>query len=362
MFSKIDRVNIIDNQTDLLFTIQAKSDKSTEFLKMWLDDNQQKIIHILDSKGGILLKGFNIKSAQDFEDIAKIVEPNLSDQHAFDGATTLWHTQYTYEAASPSIKKAMTPLSFHNEDSFISRIPSIIMLCSLEPASKWGGESLLVDCRHVFNSLPKAIQNKYKYKTITSKLLLNDALFLVNSRISKNSSEIFRVAKEHGTTKASRASDHETQFIFNTPTTIEGIDSNTPVWFNTLHQAFYLNACMDIWRAYRLKKGVVNILLACSTLFKLSVKTLKSMVAQFLSKKIMYECRLSDGDKISMKEKLAMNRAYWENMHVLPQEAGSIIILNNKLIAHGRMPYKGRRLLLSCIGNPIMTDTLKLTP
>ena len=146
-------VNVKESTEHFLLEITPVQDSSPEYLREWVEENYQLIEDKITLHGGILFKGFDIKTATDFEDIVLSIDANLADKHIFDGGVGTKRTKFVFDVASPAIKKMLTPLSLHNEDSFVAEVPTKIMFCSLNSAP-WGGESLIADCRKVYQSLP----------------------------------------------------------------------------------------------------------------------------------------------------------------------------------------------------------------
>lgn len=362
MFKNDNFVKILETPNHSLLQIEAQKDKSIKSLKKWVQNNHKLLQEKIALHGGIFFKGFNINNALDFEIVAKAIDPNLCDKHPFDSGARTWLTKYIYEASISLINQSLIPISFHNEDSYISCVPSTIMFCSLEPAL-WGGESLIADCRKVFSALPCKLKKKFINKDVQSKFVFNDDIFLVNSRISKNKNDIIELGKAYGAEEVLRTFEDATQFLFKVPAVIKCNSSKDPVLFNLFHQTA-ISYIIDIWFAYSYKKGFLSkvngyflIILSLIKGLKLFIKSLikrKQMDSEIFSPSKRIEYSLLDGENISLLELIQINLAFWKNAVILPLQKGDFIVLDNRLVAHGRMPYKGRRVLLSCIGSPTM--------
>jgi len=53
------------------------------------------------------------------------------------------------------------------------------------------------------------------------------------------------------------------------------------------------------------------------------------------------------GRSLSLPDVININRAYWKNFTFLKWQAGDVLVLNNELCSHGRMPYEGKRTVLT---------------
>lgn len=344
-------MNISTSTKHFLLEITPTYDRSPEFLQEWIKDNYQLIQDKLALHGGILFKDFEIKNAEDFENIALSIEPDLADKHIFDGAVCTKRTKFVSDVASPKIKKMLTPLSLHNEDSFVGTVPSKIMFCSLNSAP-WGGESLVADCRKVYASLPQKIKDKYYNKKLISTLVLEDKLFLANSQILKNIQHIAEFSKNNGAETVERILDDMTKFTFTIPTTLTSPFSKEIVWFNTLHQAVFYNKCIDIWMAYKQLGGFSNRIKSIWLIFLSLLQDFTLYVKAGRHPLKMHDCKLLDGQDITAWDRIQMGLAFWENTSVLRLKDGDFFVLDNRLAAHGRMPYKGRRLMVSAMTKP----------
>jgi len=334
--------------------IRARKNHSVGTLKAWIKKNEDILKIKLSTVGGLLFRGFDIDSPEKFEVIAKAIEPNLCKTHDFDDGARTWLTDYIYEASLGSIIKDQIPLSFHNEDAFVPYVPSTIMLCALEP-SAYGGETLLADCRKVFQSFPKDLQEKFLGFSVKSSFSMEDSIFLVNTHLPKNVKAIQHLAQKYGATNVYRVGDFRTRFTFVIPTVIHHENTKEPIWFSRVHQAVTLSRIVDIWHSYKYRKSILSLLegfmVMVKTIFNhywLKLKSYKTPEDQ----KNLYT--FSNGTPIPLRDQFKICSSYWKNAVIEPLNAGDVIVLDNRLVTHGRLPYKGKRRLLSCIGNQIM--------
>lgn len=349
-----EKYSICANPSTSLVTIKPHAENSVEELVEWIKINKSTLRSKLNSVGGLYFHGFDVKTPEDFESIALTIEPELCQSHDFDDGARMWLTPFIYEASPATFGKDLVPLSFHNEDAFLSKVPHTLMLCALNPSPN-GGETIIADCRKVFASLTSDLQNKYMQKTILSTFTTPDSVFLVNTRILKHHDEIQKLANNYGAISVERIGEHHTRFSFSIPPVIKHTHRPEPLWFGRAHQASVLTRLVDIWHAYRYPNRrvarPVSLFVAAKTIyFWLSLK-LKSIRGK-LTKSNMYsnDCRFDDSTAIPLKDQFTICHAYWKNASVIPLKAGDVIILDNLLMTHGRLPYKGKRELLSCMG------------
>ncbi|MBF5058994.1 TauD/TfdA family dioxygenase [Candidatus Neptunochlamydia vexilliferae] len=353
-------VKITESPDHFLLQIEPLQDTSTSHLKQWLKESHSFIQEKMIEYGGIYFKGFDVETAQDFEDIAIEIDPHLCDRHPFNCSTRTWHTKYTCEVANPNIKKSLIPKGMHNEDAYVGKIPKTIFFHPLEP-SKEGGETLVADCRKIYRLLPEKLKKKLRGKAMRNDLVMHDEALLVNGRIPKSMEAIEQLGASHNSKETVRISDNLTRFRFEIPAVINCEGCPDPVWFNLIYIAPTLsyNTYIDTWFAYSHLGGCLNKLRAIRIIFSTLYKDIKFWVKSlfnrnpedpnYLSEVGHYS--LTDGTKISFWERVQINLAIWKSAAVVPLKKGEIVALDNRLTSHGRMPFKGRRVFLAALGS-----------
>lgn len=346
-------IKILNSESTLPLIIEASQKVSVDDLEKWIKNNRKYIHEKLNSIGGILFRGFDIKTAHDFEKIAKLIDKNLCTSHPFDGGARMWLTKYIYEADITEYTSAPLPVPFHNEDSYIPYLPSTLMFCCIKPA-EFGGESIISDCRKVFSSLPLNLQKKYSAKTIKMTFAHSDSLFLVNSCIPKNEEEIKKFAKKYGASNCKRIGEDETEFTFDVPAVIKTKNHKQTSYIGRVHFADYLTFALDIFLSYRSRKKFSHRVMMCWLIIQCIAKHFRDVGASyFKANKRRHWCTFGNNEPIPLSDQIKITFAFWRNSVTFPLESSDILVLNNLLISHGRLPYKGKRIILSCIGSLI---------
>jgi alpha-ketoglutarate-dependent taurine dioxygenase len=124
----------------------------------WARNNRDYIAQKLHIHGGILFRGFNLKTPQDFERVAAGVYTELFSEYGDlprEGAGGKIYSSTPY----PEDKCIL----YHNESSHMNRWPTrISFFCVI--AAKEGGCSPIVDCRKVYQQLDPNVRQKFEEK------------------------------------------------------------------------------------------------------------------------------------------------------------------------------------------------------
>jgi hypothetical protein len=176
---------------------------------------------------------------------------------------------------------------------------------------------------------------------------------LVNSCLPKNQKKIENFAKEQRAINCRRVGESNTEFIFNVPAVIE-TSKNMFSYIGRAHFADYLTYAIDIFFSYRNKRKIIDKLTMITLILVCIGRYLKYSYHSFFTKNgKKYWCSFKNDKKIPILEQINITLAVWKCSTILPLKSSDILVLNNLLASHGRLPYKGKRVLLSCIGSVI---------
>lgn len=122
--------------------------------------------------GAVLIRGFQINDAPEFERAIKSLQPNLSDAYrgtsprsVFDG------TKYTFSAADAPNSY---PIAQHCEMSFLKSPPRQLYFGCLQESKSGGGETALCDFRAVANEFDAfSVTSLQRRNLIIDKRIIN---------------------------------------------------------------------------------------------------------------------------------------------------------------------------------------------
>jgi alpha-ketoglutarate-dependent taurine dioxygenase len=124
----------------------------------WARNNREYIAQKLRSHGGILFRGFNLKTPQDFEAVAAGIYTEIYSEYGDLPRESAGGNIYT-STPYPEDKRIL----YHNESSHMNRWATrISFFCII--AAKQGGCSPVVDCRKVYQQLDPMVRQKFEEK------------------------------------------------------------------------------------------------------------------------------------------------------------------------------------------------------
>ncbi|MFZ1133625.1 MAG: TauD/TfdA family dioxygenase [Candidatus Korobacteraceae bacterium] len=160
----------------------------------WARNNRDYVAQKLHKHGGILFRGFNLKTPQDFERVAAGVYTELFSEYGDlprEGAGGKIYTSTPY----PEEKCIL----YHNESSHMNRWPTrISFFCVI--AAKEGGCSPVVDCRKVYQQLDPVIREKFEQKGVMYVRNFSDGLDVSWQHFfqTDNRSEVEEICSKQG--------------------------------------------------------------------------------------------------------------------------------------------------------------------
>jgi alpha-ketoglutarate-dependent taurine dioxygenase len=286
--------------------------------------------------GAILFRGFGLRSAEDFHAAAAC---------CFRGAFRLYlggvspRGQITSGVYQSTRIPAYLRITLHNEMSYLPDPPrALAFFCMVEPSQ--GGETPLGDSRAIYQRIPAPIRARFEThgvryhrhlygprwysptRAVSRILELHaswTAAFSTNDR-----SQVERVCAEQDATV--RWNWEESALITNTlPGVREHPETGEKVWFN--HVSTFVatprTAGLARWLLYH---------------------------AGFPSPRSRpFHATLGNGDPFRLAELDCINRALDSATVKFRWQRGDLLLVDNFLVAHGRMPFRGERRILVAI-------------
>ncbi|MDB5226611.1 MAG: Taurine catabolism dioxygenase TauD/TfdA [Bacteroidota bacterium] len=341
-------LNYFSEDTKLPLVITpSNGDVSKQSLVEWIASNKEMLNEKLREAGAVLFRGFQIDSAQDFEDVSKAMDNDLKD----DYLGTSPRDKKSGFVFSASELPPHYPIMQHCEMSFLPSAPrKLFFYCHVEPI--YGGETPICDFRKVYEELDPTIRDEFEFKGV--KHIRN---YSAPDDTSKNAFQLKKWNEMFLTTDKSiiekKCADNDIVCEWKENNGLRLINKNAATkihpqtgrkaWFNHA-QVFHVSAAAEEYhkifkRQKRWETLKTSVLLDVLTFYKKLTKNPndQSMHVTF-----------GDDSQIPDYYIEHIQDVIWRNMVIQPWKKGDVICLDNFSISHGRLPYYGPREIMVC--------------
>ncbi|MFT5112342.1 MAG: hypothetical protein ACI8P9_001666 [Parasphingorhabdus sp.] len=292
----------------------------------WAAENASNIQTLASTAGVVLLRGFDIRTAEEFRSVCQSIEPNLREYTGGDsprtGVADKVYTSTEYDAD--------LEVFLHNELSYAGWSPRLVFFCCFLPSLR-GGETPIADGRQIYAAMPQDILDRFESRGIAYLQHLWDANG--DAGIGKSWQETFESTDRNAVEdylKRSNMTWHWTEFGIRTravhPAVITHSITGEKCWRNQADQ----------WHRHF---AGVKLSFGGGTDPRFDSDTAGE---ETLGNHVTY----GDGGEIDVED-LKVVRGVTQSVEVLfPWQAGDIMVIDNVLAMHGRKPYYGPRKVL----------------
>jgi TfdA family taurine catabolism dioxygenase TauD len=277
----------------------AGSPRGVSGLLQFWHSQRSEIEREMHRHGAVLFRDFDIGDLQSFQHLVAQLGEELTDYK--DGNSP--RTDKGSGVYTSTEYPAPYFISLHNELSYSANWPARLFFCCIQPAES-GGETPLVDSRELLEALPAQIVDEFQTRQI--------------------------------------------RYLRNLP----GGDGFGPSWQKTfatsdpaVAERYARDAGMDVeW----LRNGWLRI---SSDQFHPSThpeSVYQSMMTLYKGREDMLpqNATYGDGSPIPVSHLRAIREITRSTLRAFPWERGDLLMVDNMLVAHGRMPFKGPRSVL----------------
>lgn len=320
--SAADIVNI--NDSDYPTVISANSDNVV--LPEWIANNRDMLEQKLMTSGAILFRGFGINTPQKFEQTACAVCPELFGQYG-DLPKEVKGQKIYKSTPYPNDKAIM----FHNESSHTQQFPLRQMFGSMIVAQT-GGETPIVDCRKVYQSLPDEVIRK-----LSEKKLQYVRNFIEGLDVPWQ--QFFKTEDKAEVAAYCQANDIEFEWIndkeLRTKQVREAVNTHPITGEKTFFNQIQLhhNSYMD-------------------------EKERESLLTMYEKARLPRNVYYGDGSDLEEEVIALINQAYDDNAVAKLWQEGDFLLVDNMLTAHARLPFEGERKIVVAMGRLIQAKDL----
>ena len=278
-----------------------------------LDDAARATLcRALLSVGGVLLRGYKVASPLAFRTFAASFGRPLAN---YEFAST--PRQQVYAGVYTSTEyPAHQHIPLHNEQSYTRAWPERIWFHCVKPGDT-GGETPIADSRRVYEALPTHLRDTFATRELLYVRNYSRALDLPWQRVfnTDDRAEVERYCESQGIEWEWKA-DGDLRTRQRCQAVLRHPETGAWVWFNQAH-LFHVSALEPATRA--------------------------SLLAALGEADLPRHVYFGDGSPIADEMLDVVRHAYREATVAFPWQAGDVLMLDNRLVAHGRHPYTGDR-------------------
>ena len=330
-FKAISRKTLKISQSELITTELAQPQQLLPLiikpafdgvnLSQWATNNRKFVETKLRRHGGILFRDFQIKTVLEFENFIKSISGQLIEysyrstpRRKIDGHIYT-STEYPADQSIP----------LHNEMAYASSWPMKIWFFCVKSAQQ-GGETPIADSRRIFQGIPASIREQFLQKKIMYVRNYGEGLDLQWENVFQTSekSEVETYCRQAGIAFEWSNGNHlRTRQVCDALATHP--ETGETVWFNQAH----------LFHVSNLKPEIRNFLLS-----------------NFDEIDLPRNAYYGDGSMIEASVLDEIREIYQQEAITFPWQDGDILMLDNMLTAHGRMPFCGSRKIVVGMAEP----------
>lgn len=327
----------------------SAAERPLSSLLAWIADQSASIERDLTQHGAVLFRGFDVRTALDFERVARAISPDLKNAYLGTSPRDAL-TEYVFSASE---LPPYYPIPQHCEMSFLKDPPSRLFFCCLVAPAGQGGETPLVDFRKVLRDLDPDVRARFEEKGVKNirnysgpsggsrldpwKLKRWDEMFG-----SKDRAAVEQVCRQNGLDYEWKQSG-ELRLTNVQAATRAHPKTGEPVWFNH-SQVFHTSSAAGEYRRIAARMGRLRYRFLGE--FARAAVTLKARVGSPMDQAM--HCTFGDGTPIEDRDMELVRDAIWDNLVFVRWRAGDVVAIDNFAIGHGRMPYEGPRKVAVC--------------
>jgi alpha-ketoglutarate-dependent taurine dioxygenase len=306
-----------------------------ESLQSLLTEHRESLSAVQRRYGAILLRGFDLSTPEDFRAAADLWFQSGMRDYVGGVSPRGQVMSGVYESTR---FPAHLRIPQHNEMSYLPDPPrELAFFCEIEP--QHGGETPLADSRTIYDLIPAEIRTVLEEGGISYHRYLNGRRMTLNHR------NRHRIAQLHTSWMAAFSTDD--------PKTVEKVcaESGSTVQWDKEEGAKINN----ILSAFRRHPDTGEMLW-----FNQIATFLSSPRSTGLWRWLLYQsafpdpflrpfhATLGDGRRITIPQLNGIHRAIDDATVRFRWQRGDLLLVDNFLVTHGRMPYRGsRRILVS---------------
>lgn len=303
----------------------------------WIQDRMRE-------HGAVLLRGFKLYTAPDFERVAKAIDPELKNEYLGTSPRDAV-TEYVFNASE---LPGYYPIPQHCEMSFVRNHPRRIFFCCLT-APETGGETPLVDFRRVYADMDPEVRQRFLDRgirvvrnysgpnTVAGRFDFFQLKPWTDMFGTTDRSVVEAVCEREGFEPA-WSDDGGLRLVSHHAAARNHPETGEPVWFNhslVFHLSSGPGEYSHIWDR---RRDIRSLFFWQFSRLLVGVKRLTTN-----SDDQAMHCTYLDGSEIPDSDMDHVREVVWRNMVIFPWRRGDVVAIDNYSVGHGRLPYEGPR-------------------
>lgn len=338
------------DERGLPLVVRPRGDRGVAPLAGWLRENAEAIAERLTTHGALLFRGFDVASGEDFERIARAIDPELKNEYlGTSPRDAVTESGYVFSASE---LPPFFPIPQHCEMSFTAHPPRRVFFCALRPNDGVGGETPLCDFRNVWRDLDPAVRERFEQGGLRIvrnysgpsgggrfdlwKLKPWHEMFLTTDRAAVDAQ-----CKEQGF-EAEWYGQDGLRIVSTQPVHRDHPVTGEAVWHNHVTTFHGSQAAGEYEHIHRLRPGWRTLALLGVARVLTRLQRRKPVEARAM------ECTYLDGREIPDADLDHVRDVVWKHMVIEPWQRGDVVAIDNHSTSHGRLPYSGPRTVAVC--------------
>jgi alpha-ketoglutarate-dependent taurine dioxygenase len=295
---------------------RAETARSLQALLALVNGERARIDAQLGEHGGILFRGFDITSTEEFETAARAIDQHLLNYTEGQSQRRMIGNKIYNSTDYP----ARFDIVMHNELSYAHEPPKrILFFCDTPPG--YHGETPIVDCRRILDLMNPGLRERFAERQIRYVKYMHGGSGFGKSWQGHFETEDRAVVEDYlqrGAVDFEWLPDGGLRTSQVRPAIITHPDTGEEVWFN---QA-------TLWHVSNLgEEG----------------RVLRQRTAV---DRLPTNAYFGDGGTIPDEDLNEIRQLMWRESVVFPWQRSDLLVLDNILVAHGRRAYSGPRKIL----------------
>ena len=293
----------------------------------------------LRTTGGVLLRGWEVRSADEFERLLQVLGLPLEEDYLL-GTTP--RSNVGSHVFTSTEAPATYPIFAHNEMSYLNTRPMrIAFYCEVEPRRY--GETPIFDTRAAFQNLDPEVarrlsERKVRYvrKLPFERRAWQDSIHRTwpETFLTTDRDEVARIAADHAVECTWVGNDLQTEVVVD-PIIQHPETGETSLNIQLYHET---NMLLDIENLASRQSWMTNY-----------TTRLKARLG-FRFGWFPIEVRFGDGEPIPPQDVRAIRQATWDTAVLFHWRKSDVLLLENLITGHGRMNVEAPRKIVAAFG------------